>query len=54
MLRPTLVEVRELAKSSSRTPRTSASDQRLDPRLQHGYELLFKPWMALEPRLIAR
>jgi hypothetical protein len=54
MLRPTLVEVREIAKSSSRTQTTSASENRLDPRLQHGYELLFKPWMALEPRLIAR
>ena len=54
MLHPTFVEVRELAKSSSRTQTTSASENRPDPRLQHGYELLFKPCMALEPRLIAR
>jgi hypothetical protein len=54
MLRPTLNAVRGTAKSPSRTQRISASKQRLDPRLQHGYELLFKPRMALEPRLIAR
>ena len=54
MLRPTLVEVREIAKNPSRTQTTSASEKRLDPRLQHGYELLLKPRMALEPRLIAR
>jgi hypothetical protein len=51
MLHPTFVEVREIAKSSSRTQTTSASENRLDPRLQHGYELRFKPRMALEPRL---
>ena len=39
MLHPTFVEVRELAKSSSRTQTTSASENRLDPRLQHGYEV---------------
>jgi len=54
MLRPTLDAVRGTAKSPSRTKGTSASEQRLDPRLQHGYELVFKPRMALEPRLIAR
>jgi hypothetical protein len=54
MLRRTLVEVREVAKSSSRTQTISASKNRLDSRLRHGYELFFKPGMALEPWLIAR
>jgi hypothetical protein len=39
MLRPTLVEVRDIAKRSSRTQTTSASEDRLGRRLQHGYEL---------------
>ena len=54
MLRTTLVEVHEIAKSPARTQATSASKKHLDPRLQHGYELLFKRCMTLEPRLIAR
>jgi hypothetical protein len=39
MLRPTLVEVREIANSTCRTQMTSANKNRLDPRLHHGYEL---------------
>ena len=39
MLRPTLVEVREIANSYCRTQTTSESENRLGPRLQHGYEL---------------
>lgn len=33
---------------------TSASEERADPHLQHGDELLLEPGMVLEPRLVAR